>query len=714
MKDLTRRDFLKVTTSAAGGLAIGFSLPAMAGSVPFRSSTSAAEINTWIVIEPDNSVILRLAKAELGQGVMTSMAMLIAEELEVEFEMIRVEYADVSRNILNPDRYGSMRTAYSSSIADNHIIVKMAGAEARERLVKAAAETWVVSPADCYADFGAVYRKTSRDSLTFGEVAALASSVSVANVKVKTPDEYDLMGLSMPRLDTPHKVDGTAIYSIDVRLPDMVYAAIVHCPVSGGTLRGSRFNAIRRMPGVLKDVRLDNAVAVIAETFWQAKTAIDAMPVFWDIDEASQTAYSNTIKESFFDEFSTPGEVLMEEGDIINLMDAAERTIESDYFVPYLAQAPMEPLNCTVHVQESRVDVWVGHQDPEAVVAAVAKVSGKPDFDVHVHNCYVGGSFGRRRHTDFVEEATRIAMTIDRPVQMIWAREEEFRAGRHRPMAALRFKAGFDVDKQLLAMTNHAVVHSIAFDEGGSEDVVDPESIEGLIDHPYILPGYEFSHTRKNTFMTSGHWRSGGHSINAFALECFLDEMANAAGSEPVAYRRVLLGDQPDYLRVLDELVQSTDWYSRRLPRGQAMGMAIHKLRGTICAMVAEVGVQGGEAQVNKISVVIDCGHVVNPKLAEQQVESAIMYGLTATLYGKLTIEKGRVLEDNLDTYQSVLLAEAPEIDIKWSLSQGERWGGLGEPATALVAPAVCNALFKITGRRIRSLPVRDYYLQAR
>lgn len=713
MNNLTRRDFLRVSVTTAGGLAIGFSLPALGGARPFNSSSSTAEINAWLVIEPDNSVIVRVAKAEMGQGVMTSLAMLVAEELEADFELVRVEYADVSRNVLNPDRYGSMKTAYSSSIADSRIMVQLAGAEARERLIKAAAETWVVPPEDCYADYGAVYRRRSSDSLEFGEVAALAASVNVANVRIKTPDEYDLMGLATNRLDTVYKVDGSAIFGMDIRLPEMAYACVAHCPVSDGTLRGSRFNAVRKMPGVLKFVRMDNAVAIIAETFWQAKSAIDAMPVFWDIGE-SQNAFSNTIKEEFFQAFSTEGEVMLESGDIVTLMDEAERTIESDYYVPYLAQAPMEPLNCTVHVQNDRVDVWLGHQDPEAVAEVVGRVTGKLRFDVHVHNCYLGGSFGRRRHLDFVEEAARIAMEIDRPVQMIWPREEEFRAGRHRPMAALRFKASFDVDKQLQAITNHAVIHSVAYDETGAADEIDLESVEGLIDHPYVFPAYQFSHTRKNTFMTSGHWRSGGHSINAYAMECFIDEMANAAGSEPIAYRRVLLGDQPDYLRVLDDLVQATDWYSRRLPRGQALGMAIHKSRGTICGMVAEVAVESGEAQVKKITVVVDCGHLVNPLSAEQQIESSVMFGLTATLYGKLTIENGRALEDNIDTYQIVQLAEAPEIEVNWSLSQGETWGGLGEPATALVAPAVCNALFRITGRRIRSLPVRDYYLQAR
>jgi len=712
--DLTRRDFLKVSSTSAGGLAIAFTIPSLATVRPYKmASVTNSEISAWLVIEPDESVIIRVAQAEMGQGVMTSMPMLIAEELEADWRKVKVEYADVNRQVLLSGIYGRMQTRDSDAVQLSRETLQLVGAEARERLIKAAAETWTVDPEDCYADYGRIFRSGSSESLSFGEVAGLASQVSVANVKIKTPEAFNLLGLATPRLDVPAKVDGSAIYSMDVRLPDMLYAAVVHSPVLGGTVKSLRFNAIRHMPGVVKAVRMESAIGVVADTFWRAKSAADELPVFWNLGEQGKT-FTDTIKRDFFEEFSGAGEVMLSKGKIGYLMDHAERTIESDYFVPYLAQVPMEPLNCTVHVQDSKVDVWVGHQDPEGIVDAVSRLTGKAPHDIYVHNCFLGGSFGRRSHMDFVIEATRIAMEVDRPVQMIWTREEELRSGAYRPMSAMRFKAGFDIDKQLIALSNHSVTHSIRYDQDKSFQGIDDSSVEGLRNHPYSLPAYEFTHTRKNTHLTSWWWRSGGHSINAFAMECFVDEMAGAAGVDPIAYRRQMLADKPEYLDVLDVLEQESGWGKRNLPRGTAMGMAIHKSYGTVCGQVAEVTVDNGEVTINRVTVAIDCGNLVNPMTAEEQVEGSVLFGLSAALYGKLTVENGRILEDNLDTYGILRMHETPEIDIHWALSGADKWGGLGEPATPVIAPAVCNALYKITGRRIRSLPITDYYLQVR
>lgn len=712
--NLSRREFLKVSSTAAGGLAIAFTIPSRAAVRPYKAtSVTNGEISAWLVIEPDESVLIRVAQAEMGQGVMTSMPMLIAEELEADWRKVKVEYADVNRQVLSSRIYGRMQTRDSDAVQLSRETLQLVGAEARHRLIKAAAEIWAVDAKDCYADYGRVYRGGSSDSLGFGEVAGLASQVSVANVEIKIPEEFNLLGLATPRVDVPAKVDGTAIYSMDVRLPDMLYATVVHSPVLGGTVKSLRFNAIRHMPGVIKAVRMKSAIGVVADTFWHALSAAEKLPVFWNIG-AQEKEFSDTVKRAFFDEFSGSGELMLSKGNIGHLMDHAEKTIESDYYVPYVAQVPMEPLNCTVHVQNSRVDVWVGHQDPEGVVNAVSRLTGKTPNDIYVHNCFLGGSFGRRSHMDFVIEATRIAMDIGRPVQMIWTREEELRSGAYRPMSAMRFKAGFDIDKQLVALSNHSVTHSIRYDQDKSFKGVDESSVEGLRDHPYSLPAYEFTHTRKNTHLTSWWWRSGGHSINAFAMECFVDEMANAADVDPIAYRREMLIDKTEYLEVLDVLEQKSGWGKRNLPRGTAMGMAIHKSYGTVCGQVAEVTVDNGGVIINRVTVAIDCGNLVNPMTAEEQVEGSVIYGLSAALYGKLTIENGRILEDNLDTYGLLRMHEMPEIDIHWALSGSNKWGGLGEPATPVIAPAVCNALYKITGRRIRSLPIRDYYLQIR
>lgn len=710
---LKRREFLKASLSSAGGLMLSFTLPASASVRPYDRSTTGSEISAWLTIDPDDTITIRVAHAEMGQGVFTSLPMIVAEELEADWRKVKAEYVDINRQIREGGIYRSTFTQGSTAVRESRPYLQQAGAEARERLIKAAAEAWVVSPEECYADYGRIYHRTSRRSVSYGEVAAAAATVNVAGVRIKIPDEFNNLGLPTKRLDVPAKVDGSAIFGIDVRVPDMVYATVKHCPVLGGRVRSMRFNAIRHMPGVLKAVRMDHAVGVVAETFWQAAQAAEKLPIFWDTGEAAKT-FSNTLKREFFNEFSREGEVLKQKGDIVTLMDYAEKTIESDYYVPYLAHATMEPINCTVHVQENRVDVWVGHQWPEAAVAVVARLTGIPKENIYLHNCYLGGGFGRRSRTDFIEEATIIAMEVGRPVQMIWTREEDMRAGAYRPMSAMRFKAGFDIDKQLVAFTNHSVTHSILYDNYGQTET-DEHSIEGLVDHPYSLPAYKFTHTRKQTHLTSWWWRSVGHSINCYARECFIDEMATAASRDPLEYRQELLAGKDDYLDILDVLRQESGWGKRRFPKGTAMGMAIHKCYDTLCGQVAVVSVEpGGQVRVNEVVAVVDCGNIVNPVSAEEQVEGGILFGLTAAIYGKLTVENGVVLEDNLDTYEIVRMGEVPEIKIHWALSGGNKWGGLGEPTTPVIAPAVCNALYRITGRRIRSLPIKDYALRAR
>ncbi len=706
---ITRRTFIKASASSAGGLLIGFHLPAL--GIDGEARKTGAEINAWLTIDPDDTITVTVAKTEMGQGVFTSLPMIVAEELEADFRRVKATFADYNRHVREGGLYGRTATRNSSSVSESRPYLQQAGAEARERLIKAAAEKWLVPVDECYADYGRVFRRRSRDSFSFGELAAAAAEVSVANVRIKTPDEFNNLGLPTQRLDVPAKVDGTAKFGIDVRLPDMVYATVVHCPVIGGRLRSMRYNAIREMPGVIRAIRMDNAVAVVAETFWQASQAAKELPVFWEIGDAEET-FSNTIRDEFVSEFNRrPDVVLAEKGDITNLMDYAEKSIESDYHVPYVAHAAIEPLNCTVHVTEERVDVWCGHQDPIRLIKAVSDLTGLAPEQVYFHNQMTGGAFGRRQHTDFVEEAVLIALEIGQPVQMIWTREEEMRVGSYRPMSTVRFKAAFDHEKNLVAMTLHSVSHSVREDPDG----VDPAAIEGLVDHPYTIPDYRYSHTRKTTHLTSWWWRSRGHAFNAFAIECFVDEMASQAGMDPVRYRKYLLGDQPEYINVLNKLEGISQLRTRTPPRGSALGLAIHKSFGTVVGMVADVTVLGnGTMKVNKITAVIDCGNLVNPLAAKGQIEGAIMFGLSAAVYDKLTVENGRILEDNFDTYRMATMKDVPEIDIHFELSGGDHWGGLGEPAVPVVAPAICNALYKITGRRMRSLPIADYYLRVR
>ena len=677
---------------------------------PVAPATSG-ELNAWLTIDPDNTITIRVAQSEMGQGVLTALPMIIADELEADWRDVKAEHADVNRSIREANVYKRMLTGGSGAVRISRPYLQQAGAEAREKLIKAAAETWRVATQECYADYGKIHHKPTRRSVSYGDIASLAAQLSVANVKIKSPEDFSLIGLPTPRLDTPEKVDGSAIFGMDVRLDNMVYAAVQHCPVLGGSVRSFRFNAIRNMPGVIQAVRFDNGIAVIAETWWQANKAAKALPIQWTIGDEGKT-YSEKFRNEYLAELSKQGTSVVKQGETLPALEESEKIIESDYLVPYLAHASMEPLNCTAHRTEDGLSLWLGTQDPESALAAASKISGITAEKVQLKNCLLGGGFGRRAHTDIVEEAVRLAMEIDRPVQLIWSREEDMRSGRYRPMAAMRFKAGFDLEKQVVAYTNHSVTHSILRDLGAPvNNGVDPTSVEGLANMPYEFSPKSISHTIKNTHLSAYWWRSVGSSQNAFAMECFIDEMAEAAKTDPITFRKQYLAGRDDLIEVLEELHQKSDW-NKRLPPGTARGIALHECFGTIVGQVAEVSVNDGKAKVHRIVSVVNCGNLVNPSIAEMQIESGIIYGLSAALYGKMTIEKGRVLEDNFDTYRVIQQDQVPVMETHWLLSGGDKWGGLGEPGLPCVAPAIVNALHKITKRRIRSLPIGDYYLQ--
>ena len=711
----TRRQFLKSSAATAGGLIIAFHIPSFAEAKvrPYEGfDVKNDEINAWLAIDVDDTITIRVAQSEMGQGVFTSMPMIVAEELEADWTKVRAEYADANRTVRENQVYRRMSTGGSGAVRRSRPYLQRAGAEAREKLLKAAAEKWSVSKSECYADYGKIYHKPTKRSVSYGELASAAAGISIGKVRIKTPEEFSLLGLPEKRLDTPAKVDGSAVFGIDVRIPNMVYAAVVHCPVIGGTLRSFRFNAVRKLPGVIQAVKLNNGVAIVAETYWQAKTAIEKLPVQWNIGDEGKT-YTDTFRNEYSATLGSDGTIVHEEGDTRAALESSEKIIESDYYVPYLAHACMEPLNCTVSVQKGRVDFWAGMQNPESALHAVAKETGLAPENIYPHNCFLGGGFGRRSNNDFVVEATKIAKEAGLPVQMIWSREEDTRAGSYRPMAVMRFKAGFDLDRELTAYTNHSVTHSILKDMGADvSNGIDRSSVEGLENMPYEIPRKKITHTIKNTHIPTWWWRSVGSSQNAFAMECFVDEMATAAKADPLAYRKKLLSHRQDLLDVLDELEEKSAW-SKSLGRGRARGMAIHECFGSIVAQAVEVSVdKSGRAVVHKVVSVVDCGNLVNPLIAEMQIESGIIYGLSAALYGKITVEKGRVQESNFDTYQMVRMQEAPVMETHWRLSGGDKWGGLGEPGLPCVAPAVVNALFQITKRRIRSLPISDYSLQ--
>jgi isoquinoline 1-oxidoreductase beta subunit len=718
---INRRQFMITTSAVGGAFILGFFLPsrlAKAAAIadnPWTSpTTGGAEVNAWLVIGSDDSVTIRVAQSEMGEGVFTSMPMLVAEELECDWTKVRAEYASANRSLRENRVYQRMATGGSRAVRSSREYLQQAGASARARLIAAAAQQWGVPAGECRAENGMVLHPASGRKINYGAIAAAAASVKLdAEPAIKTPDQFKLLGQSLHRLDVPPKVNGSATFGIDVRLPDMLYASVMTCPVFGGTLKRYDFDAVKNMPGVRAAVEIPNGIAVVADSFWRAKTALEVMPIEWDFGPHAK-ASSEDFWKTFRAALDKPGAVAKEEGDALAAIQAASKVVEADYEAPYLAHATMEPMNCTAQVTPQRVDVWVGTQNPEGALAAAAEITGVAPENVYVHNCFLGGGFGRRFRNDDVRQAVTVAKALGgRPVKLIWTREEDMRHDGYRPMAAFRFRAALDANGMPIAYFNRSVTHSILSGlrpddiKGG----IDRTSIEGLSPIPYGFPQYRIEHLIQNTPVPVWFWRSVGASQNAFAVESFIDELAHAGGKDPVELRRQLLKGRADWLHVLDTVAQKANW-GKPMPKGTAQGIAIAESYGSIVAEVAEVAVsRRGEVRVERVVCAIDCGHVVNPLTVAEQLESAVVYGLTAALYGQITVKDGRVVEGNFDDYPMLRLDAMPEVETHLALTGGSKWGGVGEPGVPPIAPAVCNAIFKVTGKRIRSLPLRKHDL---
>jgi isoquinoline 1-oxidoreductase subunit beta len=718
---INRRQFMLSTSVVGGAFVLGFFLPsrraeaAIIAEKPWTSpSEGGTEVNAWLIIGSDDSVTIRVAQSEMGEGVFTSMPMLIAEELACDWTQVRAEYASANRSLRENRVYQRMATGGSGAVRLSYKYLQQAGASARARLIAAAAREWGVPGGGCKAENGRVIHPASGRQVNYGAVAAAAAGVQLdAEPPIKTPDQFRLLGKSLPRLDVPLKVNGAAIFGIDVRLPDMLYAAVITCPVFGGKLKRYDFDAIKNMPGVRAAIEIPNGAAVVADSFWRAKTALDVMPLEWDYGE-----YANANSADFWKTFraalSKEGVVAKEEGDALAALKSASKVVEADYEAPYLNHATMEPINCTAQVTPQRVDVWVGTQNPESTMAAAAETAGVAPENVYVHNCFLGGGFGRRLFNHHVQQAVTVAKALGgQPVQLIWSREEDMRHGLYRPMAAIRFRAALDANGMPVALLNRPVTHSI-LSSVRPEEVkagIDRTSVEGLRNMPYAFAQLRVETLMQNTHVPVGFWRGVGSTQNAFALECFVDELAHTGGKDPVELRRVLLKNHKDWLHVLDTAAQKANW-GQAMPKGTAQGVAVHECFGSIVAEIAEVAVsRRGEVRVERVVCAVDCGHVVNPLTVAEQMESGVVYGLTAALYGQITIDQGRVVEGNFDDYPMLRLDGMPEVETHLALTGGDKWGGIGEPGVPPIAPAVCNAIFKITGKRIRSLPLRNHDL---
>src|SRR5438270_2569276 len=717
MTDTTfsRRQFVVTSLTAAGGFALGVGIaaPTEAASLSVRPwnddiTRYPGEINAWVVIQPDDTVIIRYGRAEMGQGSFTALPQIVAEELECDWAFVKPEYASANRNFRENKVYGSLATGGSRAVRETGEMVQQAGASARERLIVAAATRWNVPASECAAAMSKVTHKPTGRTFRFGELAVEAAAIKLdKEPAIKTPDQFKFIGRRLARLDVPLKINGTAKYGIDLEVPNMVHAAIIACPVFGGTVKSVDERAIAGRRGILQVVKLKDAVAVVADRYFRAKAALDALAIEWEVGAAGATD-SVQFRKAYIDALDQKGADARHDGNVDAAMPTAAKVIEATYDVPIIAHAPMEPLNAIAHVLPDRVDVWVGTQNADMALTLAAQASGVKPENVYIHNTFSGGGFGRRLRPDEVAQAVAISKAIGKPVKLIWTREEEIRQGRYRTQAAIRFKAGFAANGTPIAL-------DIRNSAGSSNpqnvrNGLDPQTTQGLHNTAYKLDNLRVTSILKNTHVPLGPWRAPGHSQNVFFMESFIDEMALAAGKDPVALRRELLAHRTDFQRVLDVLVEKGDW-GKPMPAGKGRGIAIHESYDSIVGMIAEVAVTNGEVKVERVVIACDCGVVVNPRGVETQLEGGMIYGLSAALFGEITVKNGRVVEGNFDTYPVVRFKDAPKTEVYLTPTIGKKWGGVGEPGATMIQPAVTNAIFAATGKRLRSLPIRGQNL---
>jgi len=717
MPKLNRRAFVIGTAAAGAGLVLGLDLP-FGGPTVVRAADGSPEVNAWVVIRPDDTVVIRIARSEMGQGTLTGLAQLVAEELECDWSKVTTEYPTPGQSVARKRAWGDFSTGGSRGIRASQEYVRKGGATARMMLIQAAANDWKVPASECTAANSVITHSPSGRTTTYGKVVEAAAKLEPpADVKLKDPKDWKLAGKALMRLDTADKTTGKMTYGIDVKLPGMLNAAIKDCPVTGGKLKSFDEAKIANMKGVKKVVRVgDTAVAVVADTWWHAKSALDALPIVWDEGENAKVTSASIaawLKEGLD---SGPAYVGNENGDAKAALGNAVKKIEASYNYPYQNHATMEPLNATALYTSDKCEVWCGTQNGEAAFAATLEASGLPADKCDVHKQILGGGFGRRGQTDYVKQAVTIAKQIPgTPVKLLWSREEDMTHGRYHPITQCKMVGGLDADNNLTALHIRISGQSILFSLRPEALVngKDPASFAGLnpsgeAAFSYSVPNLLVEHSMRNPHIIPGFWRGVNVNHNAIYVECFMDELAHAAGQDPLAFRRKLMAKNPKNLAVLNAVAEKIGW-DKPAPQGVYRGFAQLHAYASYVAAAAEISVtDGNKIKVHRIVAGTDPGYAVNPAQIERQIAGSFVYGLSGLIYGGCTVNDGRIEQTNFDTYNSMRIREMPKVE-SIVMPSGGFWGGVGEPTIGVAAPAVLNAYFAATGKRIRSVPLRDH-----
>lgn len=706
--ELNRREFVRAGITGAAGLTLAIHLPACAR--PGDSALAAAPFkpNAWLRISTDGATSVIVDKSEMGQGVLTSLPQMIMEELDGDWSRIRVEQAPVGPEYLNL-AYGIQATGGSSSVRSSMQALREAGAKARAMLVSAAAQEWGIEPSACHSDSGYVVETAGRRRKSYGDLAGAAAMMPVPeSVELKDPKDFKLIGKPVERLDIPDKVTGRARFGIDADTDGLMVALVARCPSFGGTVASYHDQAALAVPGVRQVVQIDSGIAVVADGYWPASQGRKALEITWDRGAMAGMS-SEAISKRFKTLARQSGVVARDEGNAGRALARAARRIEAEYQVPYLAHATMEPMNCSASVTPDKCTVWAPTQFQSGLRTVAAQITGLPEEAVEVNTTLLGGGFGRRFEQDFAMEAVQLSQAVGRPVKVIWSREDDMAHDFYRPASYNRLAAGLDASGNTVAWTHRVVGPSImtrfsAF-FGPLPGGLDSTSVEGAADIPYGIPNIHCDWVRADVGVPVGFWRSVGHSQNAFVTECFIDELAGAAGQDPYQFRRSLLAGAPRHLGVLELAATKAGWGSA-LPEGRARGIAVAESFGSYVAEVAEVSLENGKPRVHRVVCAIDCGVHVNPDIIAAQMASGIVFGLTAALYGEITIDNGGAKQGNFDSYRMLRLREMPEVEVH-IVPSTDGPGGVGEPGTPPIAPAVVNALAALTGQRIRKLPIR-------